>query len=121
MSELDDPEFVTMLQEEYIAEASDTLNECEVNLMNLEKNPNSEDDKLSYKRALHTMKGSSQAVGLSKSAEIIHYLETTLEGSLTHEIIDFHLKSVDVLRDFCKAAVPGEATKAEYILDRIKG
>ncbi len=119
-SEIDDPEFVKVLQEEFFAESSETLNECENLLMKLEKNLSAQEEMVDYKRALHTMKGSAMAVGLKKTGEIFHYLETQIVLAPTLDVIEKQLRAIDVFREFFEQAIPGEGQVAERILDKIK-
>ena len=70
-----DPELLP----EFVAEASEHLDEMEVNLIKLETNPENSEIINDIFRDVHTIKGSSAYLGLSVISELAHKLENILE------------------------------------------
>lgn len=72
-------------------------------------------------RAAHSIKGGSATFGFSQVAEFTHVMETLLdemrEGSrtITREIIDLLLKSVDCLRGMLNKLQDGEPVSNDYV------
>jgi len=70
-----DPELLP----EFVAEASEHLDEMEVNLIKLETDPENLEIINDIFRDVHTIKGSSAYLGLSVTSELAHKLENILE------------------------------------------
>jgi two-component system chemotaxis sensor kinase CheA len=67
------------LLQDFITEAGEHLEETERNLMRLEQQPDDAETLNRIFRSIHTIKGSSEYLGLSRVAELSHKLESLLE------------------------------------------
>jgi two-component system chemotaxis sensor kinase CheA len=67
------------LLQDFIAEAGEHLEGMETDLIQLEANPDNKEILNDIFRAIHTIKGSSEYLGLKKIAELSHTLENLLE------------------------------------------
>ncbi len=67
------------LLQDFIAEAGEHLEAMESDLIQLEANPDNREILNDIFRAIHTIKGSSEYLGLEKIAELSHTLENLLE------------------------------------------
>jgi chemosensory pili system protein ChpA (sensor histidine kinase/response regulator) len=92
-----DPE----LREAFLDDASSCVSSMEDALLRLESDPSDSDSLNQICRELHTLKGASGSVGLSKLADQLHQLEDSLRDDLTagrSPSIDSLLQSVDSIR-----------------------
>ncbi len=92
-----DPE----LREAFLDDASSCVASMEAALLQLESDPEHGDSLNQICRELHTLKGASGSVGLSKLADQLHRLEDSLRDDLVagrSPSIDSLLKSVDSIR-----------------------
>ena len=64
---------------DFIAETVEHLDEMEINLLQLESTPRNRELLNNVFRAMHTIKGSAEYLGMKKIAEISHKLENLLE------------------------------------------
>jgi two-component system, chemotaxis family, sensor kinase CheA len=69
----------TGLLEEFIVEAAEHLEEAERNLLLLSQHPGDIDTLNELFRAVHTIKGSSEYLGMTRIAELSHKLESLLD------------------------------------------
>ncbi len=69
----------TSLLEDFIAETGEHLEETEQNLMRLEQKPDDLDVLNDIFRSIHTIKGSSEYLGMERIAELSHKLENLLD------------------------------------------
>lgn len=82
------------LLQDFITEATDHLEEMETNLLALEQNPDNLEVLNDIFRSIHTIKGASMFVGLTRISELSHKLENLLDllrqgqKPLTPEIAD---------------------------------
>jgi two-component system chemotaxis sensor kinase CheA len=89
---------------DFISEAREHLETIEPNLLELEKSPESTDLLNDIFRPIHSLKGASGFLNLTKMNQLAHRAENVLDelrkGSLrnTPEIMDIILNSTDVLR-----------------------
>lgn len=93
------------LVKDFIAEGSDYLDQAEVALLELERNPKDEESINVVFRSFHTIKGVAGFLGLADVAELSHHAESLLsrvregEMSFTESVADLTLKTADVLRN----------------------
>ncbi len=89
---------------EYLSESYDHLEESESNILTIEKNTHDLEPINAIFRSIHNIKGSAGFLGLTDMQKLSHELETLLdkarkgEITITQEIIDICLNSIDVLR-----------------------
>jgi two-component system chemotaxis sensor kinase CheA len=104
------------LLEDFISGAGESLDEMEAALLELEINPNNNELLHTIFRAIHTIKGAAQFVGLEKVSALSHVLEDLLdelrEGkrNVTPEIIDLLIHTKDRLSQL---VIDLEKTKTE--------
>jgi len=92
---IDDPEMVAAFADD----AQQGLAEMETCLLNLESGHGADEALRSFCRQLHTLKGASGTVGLSRLAGYLHNLESYIESTSDHEIdVDKLLEGVDAIR-----------------------
>ena len=102
MSEAIDPEFAEIFVEE-CGEAFETITQC---LLKLEDDPADVDTLSRAFRAIHTFKGSSGMLGLSRLTALAHEVETRFDRyrsgreRLTPEAVTLTLRCVDFFADF---------------------
>jgi len=102
------------LLETFITEASELVQDLEIDLLSLESS--GEDDELVNKifRAAHTIKGSAGVVGLNEISDFTHSMEGVLDLvrehklPITSELVNALLKAVDLLKSMIKVAAEGE-------------
>ena len=67
------------LLQDFITEATEHLEEMESSLLALEKDPDSRETLDEIFRAIHSIKGASQFVGLERISELSHKMENLLD------------------------------------------
>ncbi|MFW6368660.1 MAG: Hpt domain-containing protein, partial [Spirochaetota bacterium] len=88
-------------KETFKEEAYELLNKLESTLLELEANPDDEDQRLSLFRTMHTIKGSAAMFGFEHTSTFAHTLENCLDSvksgkvPFTANIADLTLKSRD--------------------------
>lgn len=93
------------LYNDFISEALEHLAAIELNIMNLEQNPDDKEIINAIFRPFHTIKGVSGFLNLEQINEFAHAMETLLDDArnqklvITQEIIDFILEAVDFLKN----------------------
>jgi len=93
------------LQELFLDEAYILLNEVEISLLNLERDPGDEDQVARLFRSMHTMKSSASMANLIALSGFAHQIETILvylrNGliEVSPEFIDAVLSSIDVFKE----------------------
>lgn len=89
---------------EYLSESYDHLEESESNILTIEENTHDLEPINAIFRSIHSIKGSAGFLGLADMQKVSHELEALLdkarkgEITITQEIIDICLNSIDVLR-----------------------
>jgi two-component system chemotaxis sensor kinase CheA len=89
------------LLEDFVTGAGESLDEMENALLELETKPNSNELLNTIFRAMHTIKGAAQFVGLDKVSALSHVLEDLLDllrnekKQVTPEIVDLLIKTKD--------------------------
>lgn len=89
------------LLEDFVTGAGESLDEMENALLELETNPNNLELLNTIFRAMHTIKGAAQFVGLDKVSALSHVLEDLLDllrngqRQVTIEIVDLMIKTKD--------------------------
>ncbi|MDI6716345.1 MAG: chemotaxis protein CheA [Actinomycetota bacterium] len=113
------------LLETFITEASELIQDLEIDLVALE---DSADDELINRifRAAHTIKGSAGVVGLTELSDFTHTMESVLdllrshELTVTSELISVLLRAVDQIKAMVKVAAGEEKEvderEAQFIL-----
>ena len=92
---IDDPEMVAA----YADDAQQCIADMESSLLSLESGQNSADALRNFCRQLHTLKGASGTVGLSRLAGYLHDLESYIEKSGDTQVdVDRLLACVDTVR-----------------------
>lgn len=92
---IDDPEMVAAFADD----AQQALAEMETCLLNLESGLDAEEALRNFCRQLHTLKGASGTVGLSKLAGYLHDLESYIEAKAGGKVdVDRLLAGVDAIR-----------------------
>ncbi|MCH8319314.1 MAG: Hpt domain-containing protein [Bacteroidetes bacterium] len=92
------------LQDIFMDEATDLINDLEKAILSLEKNPGDKEHIQEVFRVMHTLKGNCSMFGFDKIADFLHQLETiydhvrTQKIELTNDIVNLTLLSVDHLK-----------------------
>ncbi len=106
-SESGEPEFVIQdesLMRDFITESLEYIGEIEINILNLEQNPDDKECINAVFRPFHSIKGVSSFLDLTEVRDIAHELETLLdrarngEISVDSQIIDIVLEGADTLK-----------------------
>lgn len=93
---IDDPELLAA----YTDDAQLCLTEMEGTLLNLEQGQADDETLRNFCRQLHTLKGASGTVGLSRMAGYLHDVESWLESQTVANVsVDTLLECVDAVRD----------------------
>lgn len=116
------------LLQDFIAETGEHLEELEANLLQLETDPDNRDILNDIFRAMHTIKGSSEYLGMEKIARLSHKLENLLEmlrqGELTLDrvLIDTLIEARDRIAGLIDdlERTQSEATEVEDVIERIE-
>jgi len=111
---------INQLKALFIEEATEIIEKMDVDILNLEENP---DDKLLLDelfRGVHTLKGSANAFGFAKLGDFVHHFEDTLgycrktytdnsnSGErLSSENIDVFLDAVDLIKTVMQLEIEG--------------
>jgi two-component system chemotaxis sensor kinase CheA len=91
----------TSLLEDFIVETGEHLEEIERNLMRLDKQPDDASVLNEIFRSIHTIKGSSEYLGMQRIAELTHKLENLLEilrlgeGAIDSEVVELLIAASD--------------------------
>ncbi|MCA9733273.1 MAG: chemotaxis protein CheA [Deferribacteres bacterium] len=102
----EDLDFMAEIIAEFLVESNELLEKLDTDLIALEKSPDDLDLINEIFRAAHTFKGTSGFLGFDKMMRLTHAAEDILNRmrkgnlSLTPEIMDAILETVDVLRTF---------------------
>ncbi len=102
----EDLDFMAEIVAEFLVESKELLEKLDTDLISLEKSPDDLDLINEIFRAAHTFKGTSGFLGFDKMMRLTHAAEDILNRmrkgnlSLTPEIMDAILETVDVLRTF---------------------
>ena len=97
---MDDPEIV----KEFLTESGDHLEAIELQILQLEENPDNVDSINTIFRPIHSMKGSAGFLGLKDLGTVSHELETLLDEArkgnlkITPSIIEILYEGVDILK-----------------------
>ncbi|MDI6817484.1 MAG: Hpt domain-containing protein, partial [Actinomycetota bacterium] len=114
------------LLETFITEATELIQELEIDVVALE---DSKDEELINRifRAAHTIKGSGGLVGLTAISDFTHFMESVLdlvrqrELAVTGELVSVLLRAVDLLKAMIKSASTGESCyeqrELEFVLE----
>ena len=90
---------------DFIMEAEELLGPLDENFIELEKSPDNIELVNEIFRSVHTIKGASGFLGLNQLVEISHKAEDVLNNirqgnlTLTPEIMDVLLKSIDIIKE----------------------
>lgn len=118
-----------LLLESFQTETGDGLEQMEECLLELEMHPDDAELVNTIFRVVHTFKGNARIFELHHAQEFAHVLEDLLDRvrmhdlSLSPEIVDLLLASIDVLREFTAGAIAGKDVlppKSKKILHRMK-
>jgi two-component system chemotaxis sensor kinase CheA len=115
------------LLQDFITEANEHLDEMESCLLQLEKAPDDKEVMNDIFRAIHTIKGASQFVGLARISELSHKMENLLdllrqgEKELNQDITDTLIDTKDRLAKLTKELELNqeEDSEIEDLLERI--
>ncbi len=111
------------LVKDFVQEATEHLDNCDVHLLTLETDPEDSDAINAVFRAFHTIKGVAGFLGLDEIKEISHEAENLLDRARKKELllagdaIDVVFESVDALKE-CVESVRKSLTTGEPIQPR---
>ncbi len=111
------------LVKDFIQEATEHLDNCDVHLLTLETDPEEMDALNAVFRAFHTIKGVSGFLGLDEIKQISHEAENLLDRARKKELllvgdaIDVVFEAVDALKE-CVEAVRKALTTGEPVIPR---
>jgi len=112
------------LLEFFLTEADELIGNLEKGFLELDENPSDLTGIQELFRYAHTLKGSAALVKLSTLSKIAHTMEDVLESlrdgqmSVTKEIVDWFLHSLDSIKHVLSAAADGRSENAD-LLDEI--
>ena len=108
--EADELDFLQNLKEEFVEEALEHIDALEGIALNYEREGDAE-EMSSFKRQIHSFKGSAQAVEEEGFAESLHHIETKLEKciqeSRLQEFMIFVYPCIDRMRDYVHSLEEG--------------
>jgi len=117
MSAAEDLEFLKTLRDEFMVEAKETLDEFERTMMAYDKG---QADMISYKRTLHSLKGSAHAVDLKDIAKVLHIMETEcMDCKNNPHYSDLSLKRIDLIREWIGAMEDDNEDEASNIANTL--
>lgn len=106
------------LVRQFVAENADNLHEIEAGLLKLEKQPGNVANLNAVFRAIHSVKGTADYVGLAQIKTLSHHLESVLDLArasrleITPQVTSLVLEGVDALRSMINDLRPdGEADR----------
>ena len=111
------------LVKDFVQEATEHLDNCDIHLLTLETDPEESDALNAVFRAFHTIKGVSGFLGLDEIKQISHEAENLLDRARKKELllvgdtIDVVFEAVDALKE-CVEAVRKALTTGEPIMPR---
>ncbi|MFZ2727508.1 MAG: chemotaxis protein CheA [Methylococcaceae bacterium] len=116
------------LLEDFISGAGESLDEMETALLELEINPNHDELFHTIFRAIHTIKGAAQFVGLDKVSALSHVLEDLLDllrenkKQVSPEIIELLIQTKDRISTLVAdlAKTQSEITEVDDLIEKIK-
>jgi chemotaxis protein histidine kinase CheA len=113
MTDKEDLEFLETLRTEFLDSAPGELDQWEESLLTYERKGDEAALK-DLKRQVHSMKGSSQAIGFVETGEFCHLFEQWLDNNLSvktrTQIVSHCLSVVDHFRRYFDAMVEAEDT-----------
>lgn len=110
------------LENEFLVEAQEMLEEAESNFVSLEQGGRFHDHYNQIFRYFHSLKGAAGMFGLEKLQAHMHYLESLfekykVEGTIPNQIIDYFLLGIDAAKDIL-AEKPVRFIKLEEYLNK---
>ena len=115
------------LLETFITEATELIQELEIDVVALEDSKDDEELINRIFRAAHTIKGSGGLVGLTAISDFTHSMESVLdlvrqrELAVTGELVSVLLRAVDLLKAMIKSATTSESCfeqrELEFVLE----
>ncbi len=93
------------LKEIFIEEATEIINNLDVQIINFEENPRDKELLNEIFRGVHTLKGSANSFGFGRLGKFVHSFEDLLDhyrssnDEISHHVIDVFLESVDVTKE----------------------
>jgi two-component system chemotaxis sensor kinase CheA len=119
------------LVSEFVTEAMEHLDNAEMNLLELESNPGTEDALHAVFRAFHTIKGVAGFLALGDVQKVSHEAETLLDGARKGELelsgaaVDVTFESINLLKDMIRAIrnslETGQPVEPEHRIDKTVG
>lgn len=110
MMEADELDFLQNLKEEFVDEALEHIDSLEGIALNYERDGDPE-EMTSFKRRIHSFKGSAQAVEEEGFAEALHDIESKLEKCIQEDRIadfmGFVYPAIDKMRDYVNSFESG--------------
>ncbi len=113
-----DKKIVQQLQEQFFEECSDLFSAVENSLLEIEKS-GGDDDRKTLLRSLHSIKGSSRAVGFEALAVFAHQLETQISNSQNKLDFSFMFQALDLMVEYVKLLKQNQIKEADQILGRV--
>lgn len=113
----------------FIEEASEIIENLDINIVNFEENPEDKDVLNELFRGVHTLKGSANSFGFTRLGEFVHHFEDVLDhyrntdDIVNRESIDLFFAAVDIIKDVMWREVEGNENVPENyneVLDGIK-
>lgn len=118
--EADELDFLATLKEEFIDEGLEHIEALEGSALSFEKSQDMDEIK-SFKRKLHSFKGSAQAVDEDEFAEALHNLESKLELCIvenrTDDFMALVYPCIDKMREYVSSL---DAGGDEQIMNEFK-
>lgn len=114
-------DFQLQLEQTFLLESDEVLENLESDLLELEKNPNNNEIIKDVFRAAHTLKGSSGMIGPDNLPKFIHSYETVLKSLLNSEekpsdAFNFLLSQIDYIKNLINQTIreKREINNAEF-------
>lgn len=112
-----DKKIIQELQEQFFEEFNDLSASTEICLMEMEKSNNPEHQK-TLLRNLHSIKGSSRAVGFESLAIFTHDLETRISESKQKFDFNFLFQALDLMVEHIKLLKEDCTKEADQVLKK---
>lgn len=111
----------------FIEEATDILENLDINIVNFEENPEDKDILNELFRGVHTLKGSANSFGFTRLGEFVHHFEDVLDhyrntdDVVDPDSIDLFFHAVDVIKDVMWREVDGDESVPDHYNETLEG
>ncbi len=111
----------------FIEEATEIIENLDVNIINFEENPEDKDILNELFRGVHTLKGSANSFGFTRLGEFVHHFEDVLDhyrntdDIVDRDSIDIFFSAVDVIKEVMWREVEGDESVPDNYAETLEG